>query len=124
MASPKRGFFCPESPTFALNHRTMFENLMGNMQEQQKAIQAELKEKRVHGEAGEGAIKVTCNGLREVQNVSLNPEKLDFTDPESIEDLMVVAINRALEKAAELEQSSTQDSIKDLLPPGLGNLFG
>ena len=97
---------------------------MGNMQEQQKAIQADLKEKRVEGEAGDGAIKITCNGLREVQNVSLDPEKLDFTDHESIEDLLVVAVNRALEKAAELEEASTQNSLKDMLPPGMGNLFG
>jgi len=105
----------------------MFDDLMGNMKEQQKAMQEELKAKLIEGEAGEGAVRVTCNGLREVQNVSLDPDKIDVSDLESIEDLLVVAMNRALSQAAELEQASAQDSLKNMLPPGmggLGNLFG
>lgn len=105
----------------------MFDDLMGNMKEQQAAMQAELKEKRVNGDAGEGAVRVTCNGLREVLNVTLDPEKVDASDLESLEDLLVVATNRALQEAAELEQASAQDSLKNIMPPGmggLGNLFG
>lgn len=97
---------------------------MGNMQEQQEAMQKALAEKEVVGEAGEGAIKVTCNGLRKVLNVSIDKSKLDWNDAEQIEDMLLVAVNRAIDQAALLEQEAASNSLKDILPPGMGGLSG
>ena len=100
----------------------MFGDLMGNMEEQQKELKAKLAEITVEAEAGDGAVKVTANANREIVNISIDKEKLDWEDQEQVEDLVMVAVNRALEKAAEKEAAETQNLIKDLLPPGLDNL--
>lgn len=105
----------------------MFEDMMGNMKEQQEAMRVELKNKRIEGEAGDGAVIVICNGLREVINVKIDPDKVDSSDHEALEDMLLVAVNRSLEQAAEIENASAQESLKSMLPPGmggLGNLFG
>jgi len=97
---------------------------MGNMEAQQAAMKEKLSKISVAGEAGEGAIKVTCNGLREVLNININKEKLNWDDSEEIEDLLTVAVNRAITAAAEIEAAEAQNSIKDMLPPGMGGLSG
>ena len=76
------------------------------------------------GEAGGGAVKVTCNGTRTITNVSINPEEIDLEDLEGIEDLVVVATNRALEQAAAYEQEQAGSMMNNMLPGGLGGLFG
>ncbi len=102
----------------------MFGDMMGNMKEQQEAVQKTLAAKEITGEAGEGAIKVTCDGLRKVLNISIDKEKLDWEDSEQVEDLLLIATNRALDQAAAIEQELTANSLKDMLPPGMGGLSG
>jgi DNA-binding YbaB/EbfC family protein len=100
----------------------MFGDLMGNMEERQKELKSKLAEIIVEAEAGDGAIKVTANANREIINISINKEALDWDDQEQIEDLMVVAVNRALEKAIEKEAIESERLIKDMMPPGFGGL--
>ena len=105
----------------------MFDELMGNMKEQQQEMQASLRAKLLEGVAGEGAVKVVCNGLREIQNITIDANKINPAHTEALEDLLIVATNRALELAAEVEQDSAQESLKKMMPPGmggLGNMFG
>ena len=100
----------------------MFGDLFGDMQEKQEAIREELSEIQLEAEAGDGAIKVVVNANREIINISINQEKLDMADTEQLEDLLTVAVNRALELAQAKEMEMTQNMIKDMLPPGLGGL--
>ena len=100
----------------------MFGDLMGNMEERQKEMKLKLAEITVEAEAGDGAIKVIANANREIINISINKEGLDWDDKEEVEDLMMVAVNRALEMAAEKEAMESQNMIKDMLPPGMGGL--
>ena len=102
----------------------MFGDLMGNMEERQKEMKLKLAEITVDAEAGDGAIKVSANANREITNISINKDALDWNDHEQVEDLVMVAVNRALEKAAEQEAIESQKLINDMLPPGMGNLFG
>ncbi len=105
----------------------MFGDLLGDMQEKQKAIKEKLATITVEAEAGGGAVKVRANANKEILNISISKEIVDPEDTEQLEDLLLVAINRAIGLAVEKEQSETQNLIKDMLPPGmggLGNLFG
>lgn len=101
----------------------MFGDLEG-MQEQQEKLQAKLRETELTAEADNGLVVVTVNAAREVLNISIDPELVEDGDHEIIEDLVLVAMNRALEKASEKEEEMAQDSLKDILPPGMENLFG
>ena len=104
-----------------------FGNMFGDMQEKQEALKEKLKGIHLESEAGNGAVKVTVNAARELVNLDIDPEQLAENGIEAIEDMVVIAVNRALEDAAEKEATETQKMLKDLLPPGLGglgNIFG
>ncbi len=102
----------------------MFGDLLGGMQEKQEAIQKKLAEKTVSSEAGDGAVQIQANGLRQILNISIDKTKLASDDPEELEDLLLTAINRVLEAAADIEAAESQNMISDILPPGLGDMFG
>lgn len=100
----------------------MFGDLLGNFEEQQKKMKAALSEIKVNAESGDGAIMVEANANRQILNVSINKEKIDLSDTEQLEDLLLVAINRVLEQAAAKEAEEGQSLLKDMMPPGLGGL--
>ena len=105
----------------------MFGDILGNMEERQKEMRQKLAAIQVEGEAGDGAVVVTANAAREITNISINEHILDRMDAEQLEDLLLVAVNRALEKAAATEAAESQKLLKDMMPPGMGdlsNLFG
>ncbi len=102
----------------------MFGDLLGNMQQQQEAMKLKLAEIIVESEAGDGAITVKANANREILDIAIDKSKLDWEDTEQVQDLLLTAINRVLEKAQVKEQAETQKMISDLMPPGLGGLFG
>lgn len=100
----------------------MFGDMFGNLEEQQNEMRQKLAEIRVEAEAGNGAIKVTANANREIINVSINKDALDWEDIEQVEDLVTVAVNRALQAAAQKEAEETQKLMQNMLPPGMGDL--
>ena len=97
---------------------------MGNMEEKQAEMKAKLAKITVEAEAGDGAIKVSANANREILNISIDKSKLDWEDSEQVEDLLLVAINRVIKNATEKEAEESQKLIQDMLPPGLGGMFG
>lgn len=105
----------------------MFGDMLGDMQEKQDALRQELSQKIVSGESGDGAIIVESNAVRELVNITINKNKVAELDMEELEDLILVAANRALEKAVEVEATASQELLKNMMPPGLGdlgNMFG
>lgn len=97
---------------------------MGNMKEQQKEMRRKLAEFKVEAEAGDGAVKVVANANRELLDIQFDKQKLDWEDAEMVQDLIIAAVNNALEKAAEKEAEEAQNIMKNMLPPGLGDLGG
>ena len=102
----------------------MFGDMMNQMQEMQEQMQKKLAAESFTAEAGGGAVTVTCSGARVITNVKISPDLLDPEDAEGLEDLIVVATNRALEKASEYEQGQAGSMMNNMLPGGLGGLFG
>lgn len=96
--------------------------MFGNMEEQQKMLKEKLSSIVIETEAGDGAVKVTANANREILNIAIDKTTIDLEDLEQLEDLLLVAINRAIEKASLTEAEAAQNLLKDMLPPGLGNL--
>jgi DNA-binding YbaB/EbfC family protein len=82
-------------------------------------IQHELKERVVEGTAGGGVVKVHMNGQQEVLAVKMDPEAVDPDDVEMLQDLVVAAINQAVEKSKALAQKEMNKVTGGALPPGL-----
>ena len=100
----------------------MFDKLF---EAQQKAgeVKKRLDGITVSGAAEGGKITVTANGNKVLQSVQIDEEFYKETDKEEIEELLVVAVNKALEQAENVSQSEMAALTKDMFG-GLGNLFG
>jgi len=95
---------------------------MGNMEEKQTEMKKKLQSISI-SETLEG-ITIEANGAREILNISIDSKYKSKNDLEEIEDLLVVAMNNLLSKIAEEEAKESQNMISQILPPGMGNLFG
>lgn len=73
------------------------------MQRQMAKIQEELGDESIEGSAG-SYVTVTMNGHREVKAIKIAPEVVDPDDIETLEDLVLTAINDASKKAQELAE--------------------
>lgn len=89
------------------------------MQEQMTQIQAEVEEKTVESVAGGGMIKVTANGKKEILSIKIDPEAVDPDDVETLEDLVIVAVNDAIKKADDMMNEAMQSLTGGLNIPGL-----
>ncbi len=72
------------------------------MQARMSKIQEELGEKTVTGTAGGGMVTVVANGHQKVLSVTVKPEVVDPGDVEMLQDLVLAAVNDALDKARDL----------------------
>ena len=87
------------------------------MQQQMEATKKRLDTMTVIGDA-EG-ITVTANGNRHIVNISINPDVVDPNDLEQLEDLLMVAVNRAIEQAEALNAAENAKIASGMLPPGM-----
>ena len=71
------------------------------MQRQMEEQQKELEEKEFTGTAGGGAVSITMTGKRVVTKVAIDPDTLDPEDVETLEELVMAAVNDALSKVEE-----------------------
>ncbi len=102
----------------------MIGDFMGKMQEAQQ--QMEETEKRLDGvyvdaDVENGLIKVTANANMKLTNISIADELLK--DKEALEDLIITAVNKVMEKAKEVQEVEMAKVAQGMLP-NLGGLFG
>jgi nucleoid-associated protein EbfC len=74
------------------------------MQARMKQMQSELEKQTVTAAAGGGMVTVEADGKGTVTRVKIDPNVVDPKDVEMLEDLVLVAVNEAQKKAAELAQ--------------------
>ncbi len=99
----------------------MFDNLMSQMQEQAAEMKKKLDETIVEAEAENGLVKVKATAHKNILSIDISNDILN--DKEAVEDLVIVAVNKALKMADEIASKETEKMSKGMLP-GLGNLFG
>ena len=92
----------------------MFDKLM---QAQQMAgeIKKRLDAISVSGSAEGGKIMVTANGNKLIQSVAIDPDFLKDADKEQLEELLVIAINKAVEQADNVSQSEMAAVTQNML---------
>jgi nucleoid-associated protein EbfC len=74
------------------------------LQQQMAEAQEKLKIETVSATAGGGAIKVTVTGDQHCTSVEIDPAFLKDADAEMLNDMVLTAVNLALDKSRELEQ--------------------
>jgi nucleoid-associated protein EbfC len=91
------------------------------MQEQMKKAQEEMANEVVEGTAGGGAVVVKATGTGKITEIKIKKEAIDPDDPETLEDLVLAAVNSALEAAEDLAKKKLNlGALGDLGSLGLG----
>jgi nucleoid-associated protein EbfC len=98
--------------------------MMGKMKEVQarmKEAQDNLVKLRARGESGGGMVKVTVNGKKNLIALDIDSSLLKAEDKTILQDLVVAAVNKAIEEADGLAKEEMKKSTDGLLPniPGL-----
>ncbi|NWG21084.1 MAG: YbaB/EbfC family nucleoid-associated protein [Chloroflexi bacterium] len=94
------------------------EQMARQMQKEMLRIQEELANTNVEGSAG-SYVTVTMNGHREVKAIKLAPEVVDPDDVETLQDLIVAAIDDASKKAQELAEKRLGPLTGGMKMPGM-----
>jgi nucleoid-associated protein EbfC len=74
------------------------------LQQQMAEAQEKLGEATVNATAGGGAVSITMTGDQHCQSVAIDPELLKDADAEMLQDLILTAVNLALDKSRELQE--------------------
>jgi len=102
----------------------MLGDMLGGLQQKQDELKAKLTTIEIKESLNDDAIIVTANAAREIVNIELDDTKIDMSDKAEVEDLVLIAVNNALNKAAEKEAEMSQSLLSSILPPGMENMFG
>lgn len=90
------------------------------MQAKMAAAQEELGRRQVTADAGGGMVTATVSGRMELVKLKIDKTRIDPTDTEMLEDLIVAAVAAAQAKAANMVGSEMQKMASELgLPPGM-----
>ena len=89
------------------------------MQEDMAALQADLEEREYDVSAGGGMVELKINGKREILSISIKPEIVDPDDVETLEDIIVAAVNEAIKRV-----DATSEAEMQKITGGLGGMQG
>ena len=100
------------------NMNTMMKQAQ-KLQKKMLKTQEELATKTVEASAGGGMVKVIANGGQKIEAITLEKEVVDPEDIEMLQDLVLAAVNDALNKAQEMVSSEMGKLTGGLNIPGL-----
>ena len=89
------------------------------MQAEMQRVQEELANKTVSEEAGGGMIKAIANGNKEIVTIEIDPQVINPSEKDILEDLVVAAVNKALHSASKMAEDEMAKVTKGMIPPGL-----
>jgi DNA-binding YbaB/EbfC family protein len=89
------------------------------MQQEMARVQDELANTVVEGTAAGGVVTASVNGEFRITKLTIKPEAVDPSDVETLEDLLVVALNDAIGKAKALSEQKMGKLTGGMKIPGL-----
>ena len=90
-----------------------------NLQKKMMKTQAELAKKTVEASSGGGMVKVIANGGQKIESIIFEKEIIDSDDIEMLQDLVLAAVNDALNKSQEMVSAEMGKLTGGLNIPGL-----
>lgn len=89
------------------------------MQEDMAAKQEELNAREYDISAGGGVVNVKINGKREILAIDLQPEIVDPDDIETLSDILVAAVNEAIKRVDDTNNTELNKITGPMNIPGL-----
>lgn len=94
---------------------------MQKLQEEMAKTQETLDQEEVTASVGGGMVTVVATANQEIRSIAIKPEAIDPEDAEILQDMIVAAVNEALQKGKALAEERMGALTGGLgLPPGLG----
>jgi nucleoid-associated protein EbfC len=90
------------------------------MQQQMEQIQAALAARTVEATSGGGAVKVTAKCDGSLAAIKIDPQALNPSDAQVVEDMILTAVNQALAQAKEISNAEMGKATAGFNLPGLG----
>lgn len=91
------------------------------MQEDMATKQAELEEREYEISAGGGVVNVKINGKKEILGINIEPEIIDPDDKETLEDILVAAVNEAIKRVEDTNSEEMSKITGNI--PGMNGMF-
>jgi len=82
-------------------------------------LQEELNERTVEASAGGGMVTAVANGKQDLLSITIDPEVVDPEDVEMLQDLILAAVNDALNRAKEMTNEEMGKLTKGMNIPGM-----
>lgn len=97
-------------------------NMMGKLKETQKKVEETKKRLDtvlIDEKSNDDKVKVTLTANRTIKSISISDDLLN--DKEELEDYLVLTLNKAIEKATNINETELAAAAKDGLPdiPGM-----
>ena len=90
------------------------------MQQQMEEVQAQLAAKTVEATSGGGAVKVTAKCDGSLAAIKIDPQALNPSDAQIVEDMILTATNQALAQAKEISNAEMGKVTAGMNMPGFG----
>ena len=89
-------------------------------QQQAQEVEAALTERTVEASSGGGAVKVvaTCKGV--IKSLKIDPEAVDPEEVEALEDMVLLAVNNAVEEGQKIQAEEMGKVTSGFGLPGMG----
>ncbi|NTU54445.1 MAG: YbaB/EbfC family nucleoid-associated protein [Chlorobiaceae bacterium] len=83
--------------------------------EKMQDVQKQLEKLVSEGESGGGMVRAKVNGRQKLLELTIDPEIMD--DVDMVQDLVVAAVNNALESSAQLAQNEISKAAGGMINP-------
>lgn len=94
------------------------------MQEDMAALQAELETREYDVSAGGGAVTVKISGKKQILSLDIQPDIVDPDDIETLSDVLVAAINEAINRVEATNSAEMEKITGAMGMPGMGGIPG
>ena len=90
------------------------------LQRKMVEMQAELANRTVSAQAGGGMVEAVANGRQELLSLRIDQEVVSPEDVDMLQDLILAAVNEALNKSREMVSQEMSKLTGGMQIPGLG----
>jgi len=89
------------------------------MQDEITALQTEIEQREFSATSGGGVVEVTVTGAKNIKSLTIKPEAVDPDDVEMLQDLVVSAINEAMNEVEKVTEDEMNKITGGVALPGL-----
>ncbi len=89
------------------------------MQDDISALQEDIEARQFTSTSGGGAVTVTISGKKLIESLEIKPEAVDPEDVEMLQDLIISAVNEAINQVEEVTETEMNKVTGGVSLPGM-----